>query len=269
MSEKGTLDMRLHLLSQAPGGTRLVVLRVPVQKLEAGELVLDAGASRYVARVHRLRAGDQVVLFQPKEAREAEATIVEVARDAVRCRVGEVRTAKVRAERRVTLVQGAPKGDKLDAIVRDATELGATAVVVAETQRSVVRFAEKRGDRFERLRRIAAEAARQSGRGDTPSIVGPLAWSDALATESDPHAAKLCLWERATEPAGRRLARLAPDQPLVIAAGPEGGLESAEAEAARALGYDVVSLGPFILRTETVAAAVLGAVLLKIEEVPE
>jgi 16S rRNA (uracil1498-N3)-methyltransferase len=154
--------------------------------------------------------------------------------------------------------------------VRDATELGATTVVVADTQRSVVRLAEKGAARMDRLRRIAAEAARQSGRGDAPSIVGPLAWGDALATETDPGAAKLCLWERAVEPAKNALARLAAGQPLVIAAGPEGGLEAAEVEVARALGFDVVSLGPFILRTETVAAAVLGAtLLLKAEEIPE
>jgi 16S rRNA (uracil1498-N3)-methyltransferase len=246
------------------------VLRVPVQKLEAGELVLDAGASRYVARVHRLREGDQVVLFQPKDAREAEATIVEVARDVVRCRVGEVRAAKIQARRRVTLVQGAAKGDKLDAIVRDATELGATTIAVANTHRSVVRFGEKGADRLERLRRIAAEAARQSGRGDAPTIVGPLAWTDALAIETDPRAAKLCLWERATLPAGNALAKLVSDQPLVIVAGPEGGLEATEVEEARAHGYDIVSLGPFILRTETVAAAVLGAaLLLKTEGIAE
>jgi 16S rRNA (uracil1498-N3)-methyltransferase len=49
---------------------------------------------------------------------------------------------------------------------------------------------------------------------------------------------------------------------VAFAVGPEGGLEEGEIEAARALGYAVVSLGPFILRTETVAAAVLGATLM-------
>ena len=44
--------------------------------------------------------------------------------------------------------------------------------------------------------------------------------------------------------------------------GPEGGLADEElAEAARA-GWQTASLGPFVLRTETVAAAVLGALLI-------
>jgi RsmE family RNA methyltransferase len=48
--------------------------------------------------------------------------------------------------------------------------------------------------------------------------------------------------------------------PLAFACGPEGGLEEAEVQRARDLGWTVVSIGPFVLRTETVAAAVLGAV---------
>jgi 16S rRNA (uracil1498-N3)-methyltransferase len=237
------------------------VLRVPVHRLETGETTLDEGASRYVARVRRLREGDALVLFDPRRAHEAEATILAIERAGVRCRVGEVRPASVRAARSVTLVQAAGKGDKLDAVVRDATELGATRVVVAESARSVVRLGDKSEARMGRLRRVADEAARQCGRGDAPELVGPLPWSEAIAVETG-RALKLCFWERATSPAGRELASLDADRPIVVAAGPEGGLEEAEIEAARAAGFVVVSLGPFILRTETVAAAVLGAVLL-------
>jgi 16S rRNA (uracil1498-N3)-methyltransferase len=238
------------------------VLRVPVQKLETGELTLDEGASRYVARVRRLREGDVLLLFHPREAREAQATIVEIGRSVVRCRVHEVRPSPVRATRPVTLVQAAGKGDKLDAVVRDATELGATRVVVAESLRSVVRLDAKREERMDRLRRVADEAARQCGRGDAPEILGPLPWSEGLRVETAERARKLCFWERATAPAGPELLGLVAHQPLVIAAGPEGGLDEAEIEAARASGFAIVSLGPFILRTETVAAAVLGAALL-------
>ena len=233
-----------------------------MRHLEAGDLTLDLGASRYVARVHRLRKGDPLLLFHPSEAREADATIVEIERSVVRCHVREVRASTLRARRQVTLLQAVGKGEKLDAIVRDATELGATGVVVVETRRSVVRLGDKREERLERLRRVAIEAARQCGRGDAPDILGPLPWGEALRTASRERALKLCLWERATQSAGEALCRLAWDQPLVVAAGPEGGLDEKEVELARELDFAIVSLGPFILRTETVAAAVLGAALL-------
>ena len=41
---------------------------------------------------------------------------------------------------------------------------------------------------------------------------------------------------------------------LAVAVGPEGGLSPAEIAAAQACGWEVVSLGPRILRAETLAA---------------
>ena len=48
---------------------------------------------------------------------------------------------------------------------------------------------------------------------------------------------------------------------VCLLVGPEGGLEAGEVEAARAAGLLVVGLGPLVLRTETVCAAALGALL--------
>ena len=238
------------------------MLRVPVSELAPGETTLDPRASRYVARVHRARVGDDLLLFEPVTAREADATVLAITRSGVRCRVGDVRPSSLRPPRPVTLVQGIGKGDKLDAIVRDATELGATRIIAAETARGVVKLGSRAEERMRRLRRIAVEAARQCGRGDVPEVSGPLPWSTALERAADSIGLSLCLWERATDPIAPMLRALGPEQPLTFAVGAEGGLEDAEIDAARSRGYAVVSLGPFILRTETVAAAVLGAALL-------
>jgi RsmE family RNA methyltransferase len=91
-----------------------------------------------------------------------------------------------------------------------------------------------------------------------------LPWREALqiaaSDVSDP-AARFCLWENATIPLGASLpALITMRAAMAFAIGPEGGLAESEVEDARVLGYAAVSLGPFVLRTETVAAAVLGAV---------
>jgi 16S rRNA (uracil1498-N3)-methyltransferase len=237
------------------------VLRVPVHQLETGEITLDPDASRYVARVRRVREGESILLFEPRDAREADATVVAIGREGVRCRVGNVRPATTKPERRVTLLQGIGKGEKLDAIVRDATELGVTRVVAIETERSVVKLGNRSDARRDRWRRIALEAARQCGRGDVPEVLGPLAWAAALTTATGDDSLRLCLWENASDPIGPTLRALSPQRPLVIAVGPEGGFEEREIDLARSSGFAIVSLGPLILRTETVAAAVLGAAL--------
>ncbi|MDP8999596.1 MAG: 16S rRNA (uracil(1498)-N(3))-methyltransferase [Myxococcota bacterium] len=235
--------------------------RAPIPNLAPGERRLEGAVVRYLARVLRLRAGDPFVAFDPANGREASALTVWADHDAICVRFGALREGTVRARRDLTWVQGLAKGDKCDAIVRDATELEATRIIVATTKRSVVRLdAARSSGRQERWARIAQEAARQCGRSDPPAIDSPCRWNEALA-RVPADAARFCLWEGATNPLGPALMHaLAREAPLAFACGSEGGLEEEESEEALAGGWQLASLGGLILRTETVAAAVLGAV---------
>jgi 16S rRNA (uracil1498-N3)-methyltransferase len=237
------------------------VVRVPVEGLAEGELRLDAEASRFAARVHRLGAGDVFVAFDPARGTEADATIVDVARGMVVARVGAPRRGAVAAQRPLVWLQGIAKGDKVDAIVRDATELGATRIVPFVSRFGVVKVsAAARDDKRARWERVAREAARQSGRAYMPVVDAPRAFEDALAAVDDTHT-RILLYERAEDPLGPLLtAPPAGARPLAFAAGPEGGFDGDEVERARAAGWRIASLGDTILRAETVAAAVLGAV---------
>jgi 16S rRNA (uracil1498-N3)-methyltransferase len=238
-------------------------VRAPVAKLASGERTLSAESSQYLCRVLRLREGERFVAFDPESRTEAEATILEASGSAARVSIGECHAAGVVAETPVSLVYGLAKGDKVDSVVRDATELGATRIVIARTTRAVAKLdGERAGTKVDRWRRIAEQAARQCGRADPPAVDGVLDWREALAVASaDEAAAKYCLWENATEPLAPLLrGALERRAAIAFAIGPEGGLTEAEVEEARVLGYAPVSLGRFILRTETVAAAVLGAV---------
>jgi 16S rRNA (uracil1498-N3)-methyltransferase len=235
-------------------------VRAPIADLEAGERDLDPAASHYLGRVLRLGAGARFVAFDPAGATEADAEIVSVVGERARVRISAPRPAAIVATRAIAWVHALSKGDKLDDIVRDATELGATQLVVAEAARSVVHLdAARAAARRERWTKIAQEAARQSGRGDPPVISGPLPWAEALAAVP-PDAARFCLHPGDAPTLGPRLlAALARGSALGFATGPEGGLTDDEVARADAIGFARASLGPFVLRTETVPAAVLGA----------
>jgi 16S rRNA (uracil1498-N3)-methyltransferase len=238
------------------------VTRAPISDLAPGERRLEGAVARYLARVLRLRAGDRFLAFDPVSGKEAEAVAVWTDADRVSVRFGALREGAVRARRVVIWIQGLPKGNKGDAVVRDATELAATRIIVARTKRSVVRLDGPRAiERQSRWERIAREAARQCGRSDPPKVDAPCGWDDAIA-RVPAETARFCLWERATAPLGPPLldALAVADAPLAFACGPEGGLDDDEAEQAQANGWTMASLGPLALRTETVASAVLGAV---------
>jgi 16S rRNA (uracil1498-N3)-methyltransferase len=228
-------------------------LRVPVAGLHAGAFALPPEASHYVGVVHRLGPGEPLVLVDHEARLEAPARVVGPARGALVVEAGEPAPSTRLPPLEIVLLQALPKGDKMDSIVRDATELGVSRVVPVLAARCVARPA---SGRLERWRRVALEAARQSGRGDLPELAEPArvdrAWQ--LAPPSGP---RLLL-----EPDAPSFAEaLGPSYPpsVAIAVGPEGGWDASELTAARAEGWAPASLGPFVMRTETAAAAALGA----------
>ena len=87
-----------------------------------GRVTFDVSQSRHLARVLRLRAGDTVV------ATDGAGHDYTVRLDVVAARVSGTVVGEsaghAESPLTITLVQGVPKGDKMDAIVRAATELG-------------------------------------------------------------------------------------------------------------------------------------------------
>jgi len=239
-----------------------VTHRVALDQLREGLQPLPAEASRHLCRVLRLGAGDAIVVFDPREHTEADAVIADASGPVAHIVVGSLRPASVTATRTLALVYALAKGDKVDLVVQDATELGATHIFIARSERCVVKLDAVRAQtKHVRWRRIAEQAARQCGRGDPPAIEAVLDWPEALARAAAVTRFRFCLWEKAISPLGPSLLRaIEHDKASVaFAVGPEGGLSPADIAEAEREGYATASLGPLILRTETVAAAVLGA----------
>jgi 16S rRNA (uracil1498-N3)-methyltransferase len=254
------VDRRQLLGEDASVTSGTSVTRAPVPDLAEGDRTVDGPLGHYLARVLRFRAGSTFVAFDPATGREADATVTRADGDVLGVRFAALREGAVRPGRAITWIQGFAKGDKCDAVVRDATELGATRIFIAATRRSVVKLDDGRAaGRLARWARIAEEAARQCGRSEVPLVDGPIAWSEAL--ERADAEARFCLWTRASQPLAPGLfAALAGGSSLAFACGPEGGFDEAEVQSAVDRGWVTASIGPLHLRTETVAAACLGAV---------
>jgi 16S rRNA (uracil1498-N3)-methyltransferase len=228
-------------------------IRVPLAELRAGRLELSRDASHYLCVVHRLAAGARFVAFDVERALEAEATLVDVERGRAVCEVDEPSAASS-GSIGVSLLQGAAKGDRLEQVVRGATALGVESVHVVITERSVVHPA---GARVERLRAIALDAARQSGRGDLPRLETTTGLDVALAAVSGA-SLKICLAPGAEVPLAERVRGWKLGSSAVLLIGPEGGLTDLELDQARASGFVLASMGKLTLRTELAAVAALG-----------
>jgi 16S rRNA (uracil1498-N3)-methyltransferase len=233
-------------------------LRVPLQGLAPGLRELQGPVARYVSRVHRSRVGDQLIFFDPDLGLEAEARLVDAGQPGLYCELGEVRTSGYRAHP-IRLIQGLAKGAKPDVTIRDSTALGVESILFVETERAVVHVSEERAaSRLERWKRIATEAARQSGRGNLPMIQGPLSVKHALGQAG---ASRRLLLAARGRPIFEPLADWRAAEPVTLLVGPEGGFSASEASEAEEAGFLPVSLGSTTLRTELAGVAALGALV--------
>lgn len=233
--------------------------RIRPEGIVGDHVIFDPEETRHLSRVLRLGTGDLV------EALDGAGTMLTVRIERVGARGAEGTVLSRAAHRtesplRLTLAQGIAKGDKMETIIRMATELGVTHVVPLATARAVVKMeAGKQGSRMTRWQRVAQEAAKQSGRAVIPDIAPPQSLEAWLAGR-ETGGLLLCLWEGAPTPLVPQL----PPPPVAhatLVVGPEGGLEAVEAEALGKAGGVVGGLGTRILRTET--AGPVGLALLQ------
>jgi 16S rRNA (uracil1498-N3)-methyltransferase len=210
--------------------------------LSADRLALPGAIAHQVTRVLRLRAGERIVLLED-DGQEAICRLEDG-----RLTVEERRATAGEPRHSLTICQALLKGDALEGVVQHGTEIGVGAFRLIVSRRCVARELSPR--RLERLRTIAREAAEQSERGRIPRVEAPVTLSAAITPGS------VLLHERRQAP---RLSGIPAPEHIVI--GPEGGWEDDEVAAALDAGASLASLGPRILRSESVALAAAAVIL--------
>lgn len=232
-------------------------------RLSGDELRLDAALSRRLAKVLRVREGEEIVLFDGTGL-DARARVDAIAGDAVTVRVIGRAASPPEPKTRVTVYQSVTKGERFEWLVEKLTEVGVSRIVPLVCARAVVRPGPD-GAKRERWRRIAVEAAEQSGRGTVPDVGEPTPFGDALVQAQG---VVLFPYERAgpSAPGVMEALTAAIDDVFARAAvdvliGPEGGWSPEEVAQATERGAVIVTLGDRILRSET-AGLVAGTLVM-------
>jgi 16S rRNA (uracil1498-N3)-methyltransferase len=232
--------------------------------------ISDRETTNQIRNVLRLGVGDRFVVCDGK-GREAEVEICEgtdgtegaiigghtggrlVAngtKGVVSVVVSDERDVATEGDARVVLYCAVLKREHFEVVAQKATECGASMIVPVVTARTV-----KLGIKTDRLRKIAREAAEQSGRGVVPEIADSLSLKDAVAHAKNNDAnvffqpGSNLFDPLSLEPNASR-----PSRTIGLFIGPEGGWDSVELDYFRAAGFCAAGLGPRILRAETAAA---------------
>lgn len=222
-----------------------------------GQIVtLEDGEHRHLARAARVRAGEEVRLFDA-EGRRYRARVESIGDHQSELRILAVEDARDAAFQPV-LAQALVPSRIMDDIIQKAIELGAARVIPLVTARSL--RPEAAAGKTERWLRVARAAVKQSKGERLPRIDPPAELMEFLAAAAA--GPRFILSEHGGAPLGPLLA--ASPRPAegtaTVVVGPAGGWTEEEVAAFRAAGFIAVSLGPRVLRTETAAVTAVALV---------
>jgi len=215
---------------------------------------------KHISKVLRLRENEEI-------------TVCDMCKNDYLCRIKEISTDRVVAsvtskevnhaesDIQITLYQGLPKSDKMDYIVQKCVELGVSKIVPVITKRAVSRPSDSE-KKVSRWQKIAAEAAKQCGRGIIPEIGTIVELKDVISDiAGNTDFLNIMPYEEEKVGKLRDVLVLSGKTKINIFIGPEGGFDISEVYLCRDNGVCTVTLGPRILRTETAPLAVCAAVM--------
>jgi 16S rRNA (uracil1498-N3)-methyltransferase len=220
---------------------------------------LTGDEARHALRVLRLKPGEEVVLIDGL-GREFRARISAADRSGLDLAILEELPPLREPALGLTLGIGLLKGENMDLLVQKGTELGLTRLIPLNLTRSEVRLSPDRAARkVERWRKISVQSLKQCRRAKPLEILGVMDLNRFL-DQTGPAELRIMLYEEKRGDRGKWKDLL--DRPALgtaaVLIGPEGGFTREEVELASGRGFEVMGLGPRVLRSETAALALLA-----------
>ena len=234
---------------------------VSPESVRGEKIYVEKKESHHIVDVMRLRKGDEVAVFDGS-GKVYGGAIASTEGKRVVIDVSNVKTADKKRTAGIALAQAIPKKDKMDLIIRKATELGVEEVLPFESARTVVKPKEEKGPRkVERWRKIAIEASKQCGRPELPAI-REIVRFDAILDQIPQCSLAImpCLSKDSIslKSAFSRRKGLSQNGKTLVIIGPEGGFTGDEIKKAAEKGAVLAFLGSLVLRSDTAAIATLS-----------
>ncbi len=224
----------------------------------AQTLQLHDDAGLHISRVLRMKCAQQVTLFNGKGGQYL-ATIVKIERQRVTVYIESFVEKNTESPLKITLIQCISRGDRMDYTIQKSVELGVNQIQPVYSQRGIV-LDNKRGlKKIEHWQKVVISACEQSGRNNIPRVLQPIKIAEALKMTFEQGDLKLIMHTSDDSTSPYTLSSI--DQNIhhcILLAGPEGGLSHQEVSLALQQKFQVIQLGPRILRTETAALSLIS-----------
>ncbi len=222
----------------------------------------------HIKNVLRMKPGEELSVSTKNSQNEYRCIVRELFDDRIVCELAFIKEEGNELPSKIYLFQGLPKSDKMELIIQKAVELGAFEIIPVEMKRCVMKIDPKKaGSKLSRWNGISEAAAKQAKRTMIPEIKTPMSFRDAVIYAKN-IPVKLLPYELADGMARTKeiFSNLKAGEDIAIFIGPEGGFEQSEVELAKENGFETITLGKRILRTETAGMAVIARIMFELEE---
>lgn len=206
--------------------------------------------------VLRVKNTEEIVLFNGNgKAYPALPEVLEKRRASVRILREEATDNE--SPLNITLVQAVSSAERMDFTLQKSVELGVAEIRPVISERCVVRLSGERAEkRVARWQEIVVSACEQSGRNIVPKVLPLTTYAQALQQLPQETTKLLMSLNRA-----QKLSDVQPQSgKVVFMVGPEGGWTEKEEQQAFDAGFQSVTLGKRVLRTETASLAAIAAI---------
>ena len=240
---------------------------VEPKAIEDKRITITGKDVNHIKNVLRMKPGEEISVSTTDSPSEYRCIVRELTEDAVICELAFIKEEGNELPSKIYLFQGLPKGDKMEFIIQKCVELGVFEIIPVEMKRCVMKLDPKKApSRIQRWQGISEAAAKQSKRTVIPEIKMPMSFKNAVDYARDINVKFLPYELSEGMPKTKELIRgLKPGESVAIFIGPEGGFEESEVAYAKEAGFEPITLGKRILRTETAGMVVLSWIMMELE----
>ena len=216
---------------------------------------IAADDSYHIIKVMRMQLKDKIeIVFQDKLFL---CEIVKLSAHVKRDIVKEFNNEKLILPK-VSIAQSLVKEQKMDYILQKSTELGVYEIIPMYTERSIIKVKDKYDKKIERWKKVVKEASEQSKRFTLPYLNRIIDLKELIKEKYD--FKFICSVNEKTKTIKNVLSNVNINDTILFVIGPEGGFSEKEEKLLVDNGFQSITLGENILRTETSSAFILSVI---------
>ena len=222
---------------------------------------LPDSAFQHLCKVLRLKSDHPIRVFNGREFNgqggQFNATLCDVEKRSASIQVTNFEVLDNESPIKVTIGQTLSRGERMDYAIQKSVEAGVFAIQPLFSERCEVKLQDSRAEkRQQHWQQVAISAAEQCGRGVVPVVYPPMELNEWIANCNE--MLKLTLHHHSAKPI-RQYEKPANNQ-VALLIGPEGGLTEKEVQLSEKSGFNAITLGPRVLRTETAPIVALSVI---------